>query len=80
MTESVVTLDLHGMNCFQARTAITSCLKKSSASVYQIRLIHGHHGGTALKDMIDLEFSTHAKVRRCLSPHPGETVLILREL
>ena len=80
MTDSIVTLDLHGMNRFQAKTAVDACLRRSGAGVYQIRLIHGHHSGTSLKEMIVSEYGRHPKIRRMTFPHPGETVLVLREL
>ena len=48
----VVELNLHGMNQYQARVAIDSALRRAGKGTYRIRLIHGFHGGTALRDMI----------------------------
>lgn len=75
----VVELDLHGKNRYSARIAIESALRKS-AGVYRIRLIHGHHGGTALRELIDEEFAAHPKVLRVVrGDNPGVAELVLRE-
>lgn len=83
MTTGIVEIDLHGMNCYQAKNRIDSEIKRADASVYYIRLIHGFHGGTGLKDMIEEEYSygRYPKVKR-IKPgmNPGITDLVLREL
>ena len=76
---STVDIDLHGRNVFQAKTAIDAALKKSYG-VYRIRLIHGYHSGTVLKDMITNTYSSHPKVLRMDTNNKGITELILKEL
>lgn len=77
--EGIVTVDLHGKNQYQARAAIDSALRRSRG-VYRLRLIHGCHGGTALRDMIRTVYASHPKVRRLiLSPDGGSTELVLRD-
>ncbi|MCQ2451640.1 MAG: Smr/MutS family protein [Oscillospiraceae bacterium] len=73
-------LDLHGMNRTQAEAAINARLKKAGPSVYRIRVIHGFHGGTALKELAE-GYRRHPKVLRIeRGLNQGETDLILREL
>ena len=80
MQAGIVELDLHGMNTYQAKIAIDSQLKRAKAGVYRIRLIHGYHGGTALRDMIRQTYRSHPRVIRIeLGLNRGETELVLRE-
>ena len=43
-------LDVHNMTKVQAVTAIDAMLRRADAGVYRIRVIHGYHGGTVLRD------------------------------
>ena len=80
MQAGIVELDLHGMNTYQAKIAVDSQLKRAKAGVYRIRLIHGYHGGTALRDMIRQTYRSHPRVIRIeLGLNRGETELVLRE-
>lgn len=77
----IVELDLHGKNQYQARIAVTSALNKARRGTYRIRIIHGFHHGTSLRDMIRTEFASHPKVLRVVAGlNDGITELILREL
>lgn len=81
MGKGIVEIDVHGMNQFQAKTVIQSALKKADRGTYIIRIVHGYHNGTVLKDMIRREYKNHPKVLRIeLSLNPGVTELILRTL
>ena len=80
MQAGIIELDLHGMNTHQARIAIDSKLKRAKGGTYRIRLIHGYHGGTALRDMIRTEYRSHPKIIRLeMGLNSGETDLVLRE-
>ena len=80
MSEPFVTIDLHGMKQDQAVRVIDRALLRTDG-VYQIRLIHGYHSGTILRDAIGSHYHDHPKVKRIeLGMNPGETDLILREL
>ena len=80
MNEAIVTVDLHGKTTYQAQVTIDALLRRARAGTYRIRLIHGSHGGTALRDFIQLEYGRHPKVKRLLlSPDGGATELVLRE-
>ncbi len=76
----VVTADLHGKTTYQSRVTVDALLRRASGGTYRIRLIHGCHGGTALRDFLQATYSSHPKVRRLiLSPDGGATDLVLRE-
>ena len=78
--QSVLEIDLHGKNQYQSRVAIDAALRRAPLSLLRVRLIHGCHGGTALRDMILDEYADHPKVRRVETrPDGGATDLILRE-
>ena len=82
MNAPIVDLDLHNFNCTQAQGEIERALSDAGPGVYRIRLIHGFHGGTALKSMIMQEFGyyRHDKVRRVVpGSNQGITELVLRE-
>ena len=80
MGEAIVTVDLHGKNTYQAKVTVDALLRRAGSGAYRLRLIHGSHGGTALRDFIRAEYSRHPKVRRLiLSPDSGATELVLRE-
>ena len=75
-----ITLDLHGKNTYQAKTTIDAQLRRASSGTYRLRLIHGFHGGTALREFLQQEYHSHPKVKRMiLSPDGGTTELVLRE-
>lgn len=81
MNQGIIEIDVHGMNQFQAKTTIQAVLKKANRGTYMIRIIHGYHNGTALRDMIRREYRKHPKVLRVeVSLNPGVTELILRTL
>ncbi len=77
--QGIIEIDLHGMNQYQAKIKINSVLTKSTQGTYMIRLIHGYHNGTALRDMIRREYRSHPRILRIeISMNQGETDLILR--
>ncbi|MEG0770007.1 MAG: Smr/MutS family protein [Ruthenibacterium sp.] len=76
---ATITLDLHGKNAYQARIAIDAALRRAGGA-YCLRLIHGYHGGTALRDMIAEHYAAHPKVLRLHAVSEGITELVLRRL
>lgn len=67
------------MTFYQAKTAIDARLCREKFA-YRLRVIHGYHGGTALREGIRKEYAKHPKVLRIeLGLNPGETDLVLRE-
>lgn len=78
-----IELDLHGKKVEDAVRAAKKAVLGANRSVYRIRLIHGYHGGTAIKRAILEEFAPgrDSKVLRVESGvNPGITELVLREL
>lgn len=74
-------IDVHNMTRAQAITAIDARLRRCSASVYRLKVIHGYHGGTVLRDAVRSQYRNHPKVKRIeVGLNPGETDLVLREL
>ena len=60
----ILTVDLHGKNVYQARVTVDALLRRAGGGVYRVRLIHGQHGGTALRDFLREEYAGHPRVRR----------------
>ena len=78
MTPGVVTVDLHGKNTYQAKVTVDAMLRRAGGGTYRIRLIHGFHGGTALRDFLRETYSNHPRVLRLVTGS-GATELVLRE-
>ena len=73
-------MDLHGKNTYQAKVTVDALLRRAGGGTYRLRLIHGCHGGTALRDFLEAEYSNHPKVKRLVcSTDGGTTELVLRE-
>lgn len=80
MNTGIITVDLHGKNTYQAKVRIDALLRRAGNGTYRLRLVHGCHGGTALRDLIRTEYAHHPKVKRLiLSSDGGTTELVLRE-
>lgn len=80
MGPGIVTTDLHGKTIYQARVAVDALLRRAGPGTYRLRLIHGCHGGTALRDFLAAEYSCRPGVLRlAVSPDGGVTELVLRE-
>lgn len=78
--KAIEELDIHGFTKEQAKTAIDAILRKSKGEVYRIRVIHGYHGGTALRDLVRKQYRNNPKVIRVeIGMNGGETDLILKE-
>ena len=55
-------IDLHGKNEYQARVTLDAALRRVRPGTYRIRVIHGHHGGTALRELVRREYGRHPQV------------------
>ena len=76
-----VEIDVHNMTRTQAITAIDARLRRADASVYRLRIIHGFHGGTVLRDAVRAHYKGHPKIKRIeVGLNQGVTDLVLREL
>lgn len=82
MLNGIIEIDVHGKNVEAAIEEIKKYLCNAKSSVYRIRIIHGYHGGTRIRDAIRDEFSygREPKVKRItMGDNQGITELILRE-
>lgn len=80
MSPGVITVDLHGKNIHQARITVDALLRRAGKGTYRLRLVHGCHAGTALRDFLWETYARHPRVKRLLlSPDGGTTELVLRE-
>ncbi len=81
LTSGIIEIDLHGLSSDEAVRKVKNEVNKAPGSVYIIRLIHGFHGGTRIKEAIEDEFSygRNSKVKD-IRPgnNPGITELVLR--
>lgn len=78
--QSIMEIDLHGKNRYQAKVAIDAALRRARPGLMRLRIIHGCNGGTALRDMVREEYAGHPKVLRLESRlGDGVTDLVLRE-
>ncbi len=78
----IVEIDVHGKNVETAVKEIKKYLDNAGSGTYRIRIIHGYHGGTRIRDGIEDEFSygREPKVKRVtMGDNPGITELVLRE-
>ena len=80
MEAGIVRTDLHGKTKYQAKVTVDALLRRAGSGTYRILLIHGCHGGTALRDFLLETYAAHPRVKRLrLAPDGGTTELILRE-
>lgn len=80
MYESIVEIDLHGKNRYQARVAIDAALRRAGAATCRVRVIHGYNSGSTLMNFVRETYADHPRVRRVAAgPNPGITDLVLRE-
>lgn len=80
MAAGVREIDIHGLGVYQAKICLNAELKRARGDVYRIRVIHGYHGGTALRELVRKEIAANPRVLRWEAGiNPGETDLVLRE-
>jgi DNA-nicking Smr family endonuclease len=77
----ILEIDVHRMTKYQAKVCIDNLLKKVKSDIYRIRVIHGYHNGTELKDMVRRDYIKHPKIIKIENNiHEGITDLILRNI
>lgn len=72
-----IEIDLHGHTVDSARSLITYTLKTLPKDVREVTVIHGYHGGTALRDMVS-KYSNSKIERKILGINQGATIFIIR--
>jgi dsDNA-specific endonuclease/ATPase MutS2 len=83
MQSPIVELDVHGCTVEEALQKIELMLKSATNnSIYRIRVIHGYHRGTRIREGIYRELGNglEPKIKRIIpGDNEGITELILRE-
>ncbi len=83
LSEPIITIDVHGMTVEKALDAIHKKVNGAGKAVYEVRVIHGFHGGTRIRSAVRDEFGygREPKVKRVQpGDNEGITRLILKEL
>lgn len=71
-----VQIDLHGHTVESSRKLLTQKLKQLPNDVREVTVLHGFHGGTALRDMVR-RYKNPRIERKIIGLNQGETVLII---
>jgi hypothetical protein len=76
-----ITIDIHGYTVDEAKREIERTIAKSDKNVTEIVVIHGYHGGSRLKDLIQNPNGIRSNRirRRKYTMNQGETILELYE-
>ena len=71
------TIDLHGYTVDQAKYELLDMLKYADKTIWTIRVIHGYHGGTQIRDMVWR--IKHSRIKNIVKGdlNPGVTLLEL---
>lgn len=69
-------IDLHGHTVESSRKLLTQSLKNLPSDVREVTVLHGFHGGTALRDMVR-RYKNPRIERKILGLNQGETVFII---
>lgn len=82
MRSGIIEIDVHGLSVEEAIREIENKLGSAGGSVYRIRVIHGFHGGTRIRDGIrrELGYGLEPRIKRIEGgQNQGITELVLRE-
>lgn len=75
--KTIVEINLHGLTAADAKRRLEQYLTRLPASVTEVIVIHGYHGGQALGNMVRQRLK-HPRIRaKILCLNPGETRLLL---
>lgn len=70
-------VDIHGMTVSEASRELIQLISRCDMKTHEIEVIHGFHGGTALKEMV--RSLKHPRVeKRILSLNQGSTTIVLK--
>ena len=71
--------DIHGMRVLEAKREVETLIGRADKSIREIVVIHGYHGGSALKNMVRSELRHPRIQQKILSLNQGETTLLLKK-
>lgn len=74
-----ITIDIHGYTVSEARTMIEKCIAGAPKDCETVTVIHGYHGGTELKNLVQSRNGIRSKrvERKRYTMNQGETIYIL---
>lgn len=73
----IETIDLHGETRESARQRLTATLKALPKDTRQLVVVHGFHGGNALREMV--RNLKHPRIeQKSIGLNQGETILIIK--
>jgi len=73
-----LTVDIHGMTVMEAKKELTNLLNKCDKNTKEIDVLHGFHGGTALRNLVRKDLKHPRLVRRILTMNQGMTTLVIK--
>jgi len=82
MEQPIIEIDVHGCTAEQAVQQVGRAVKAAGSGVYRIRVIHGYHGGTRIRDAVyrELGYGLEPRIKRIAAgSNQGITELVLRE-
>ena len=71
--------DIHGMRVLEAKRELETLIGRADKSIREIVVIHGYHGGSALKNMVRSVLRHPRIQQKILSLNQGETTLLLKK-
>ena len=71
--------DIHGMRALEAKHELELLIGRAGKDIREIVVIHGYHGGSALKNMVRSELRHPRIQQKILSLNQGETTLLLKK-
>lgn len=74
--EQLYTIDLHNLNVNQAKETLNKELAANGKRFNEILVIHGHKGGTAIRDMV--RSYRHSCIEEMDCSDPGNTLFYLK--
>ncbi len=72
-------VDIHGMSQDQAKKRLEDLLNRADPALEELVVIHGHNGGTALRDMVRDRLHHRRIAAKLLSLNPGVTRILLKK-
>ena len=82
LSQGIIEIDVHGMSAEEAVRAVEKKIKAAGDATYRIRVIHGYHGGTSIREALrrELGYGLEPKIKKIVGgDHPGITELVVRE-
>ena len=70
-------LDLHGLSSQTAKSRLDEMIRKLPRDVRELTVIHGYHGGTAIRDMVR-RYKNPRVEKKILGLNQGSTVFIIK--